>query len=129
MFWQVFIFVCNLLIPALMLILGWMMYKHTPKEINDIYGYRTTMSRMNKDTWNFANKYCGKLWIKIGIIMLIISLIIQFLFINSNDYIITIISCMLCIIQAIVVIFSIIPVEKELKKNFDEKGAKKHDGG
>ena len=35
---------CNLLIPAIMLGAGWMMYKHCPKDINWVYGYRTARS-------------------------------------------------------------------------------------
>lgn len=38
-------FICNLLIPATMIIAGYFMYKKPPKEINGVIGYRTTMSR------------------------------------------------------------------------------------
>ena len=34
--------------------------KKAPKEINSVFGYRTSMSMKNKDTWEFAHKYCGK---------------------------------------------------------------------
>lgn len=53
-------FVCNLLIPLVMLIGGYFMYKHPPKKISGIIGYRTSRSRMNEDTWSFAHEYCGK---------------------------------------------------------------------
>ena len=63
-------FVCNLLMPLIMLIGGYCMYKNPPKEINGFVGYRTTMSKKNKDTWTFAHDYCGRLWIKLGLILL-----------------------------------------------------------
>ena len=48
-FW-IAMFVCNLLVPLLMVIFGRIMYKHAPKSINGIYGYRTSMSMKNEDT-------------------------------------------------------------------------------
>ncbi|MCY6372198.1 SdpI family protein [Clostridium ganghwense] len=36
--------------------------KKPPKEINSTFGYRTTMSSKNKDTWNFAHRYAGIVW-------------------------------------------------------------------
>ena len=45
MWFYIMMFICNLLIPILMLICGFFMSKYPPKEINGIIGYRTTMSR------------------------------------------------------------------------------------
>ena len=73
----IFLFLCNLLIPLIMLIAGYSMYKNPPKEINGLVGYRTAMSRKNKDTWAFAHNYCGKLWMKSGGILLIPTVIAQ----------------------------------------------------
>lgn len=44
--------------------------KKAPKEINAVFGYRTTMSMKNKDTWEFAHKYCDRIWYVCGCIML-----------------------------------------------------------
>ena len=70
----VLMFVCNLLLPLIMVIAGYFMYKHSPKDINGIIGYRTKLSMKNQETWDFAQKFCGKLWLKIGGIMLLLSL-------------------------------------------------------
>ena len=48
---------------------GYYFYRHAPKEINDIFGYRTRMSMLNEDTWQFAHHYAGKLWFKWGIVV------------------------------------------------------------
>jgi len=100
------------------------MYKHTPKNINGIYGYRTKMSMINLETWKFAHDYCGRLWWKIGWILLIPSIVIQFLFINCNENIIGMVGGILCTVQVIILVASIIPVEKALKANFDSQGNK-----
>ena len=43
-FW-IFMFLSNELIPILMLLFGWIFKKHPPKNINSVYGYRTSMSK------------------------------------------------------------------------------------
>lgn len=108
-----------------MLFFGVKFRKHAPKNINEIYGYRTSMSMKNKETWEFAHKYCGRLWIKLGGMMLIISVIIGiigFMFYQIQDSI----ALVLVTTQTIVLSISIFPVEKELKKNFDENGNRKN---
>ena len=75
-FWW-FMLICDLIIPIAMVICGRMMWKHCPKHMNSMSGYRTTRSMKNMDTWKFANDYCGRLWWKIGWIMIIPSALIH----------------------------------------------------
>jgi len=56
---------------VIMIGVGYMMYKHPPKSINAIYGYRTARSMKNDETWKFAHDCCGRLWFKLGFILLI----------------------------------------------------------
>ena len=60
-FWW-FMLICDMIIPIVMVIVGRMMWKHCPKYINGMLGYRTTRSMKNMDTWKFAHDDCGKLW-------------------------------------------------------------------
>jgi len=62
-------FICNLLIPIVMIMGGKMMWMYFPKNINSLVGYRTTRSIKIMDTWKFAHEYRGKLWCKIGWLM------------------------------------------------------------
>ncbi len=48
--------VCNLLLPALLIVAGALMKKRSPKKITVLYGYRTERSMKNEDTWQFSNK-------------------------------------------------------------------------
>lgn len=123
-FWW-FLFVCDLLIPILMIILGYMMWKHTPKKINWIMGYRTARSMKNMDTWKFAHDYCGRLWWKIGWITLILSTVIYFPFYHSSENTIGIVSTILCTIQCLILILSIFLTERSLKKTFTKDGVRK----
>lgn len=123
-FWM-FMFFFNLMIPLLMMIFGRMMYKHAPKTINRVYGYRTKMSMKNAETWKFAHDYCGRLWLKTGCMILILSIIAQLPFLHSDQDTIGTVGCILCIIQTIALICSIIPVERALKANFDKEGRRR----
>lgn len=125
MWFYVMMFICNLLIPIVMLTCGFLMYKKPPKEINGVIGYRTTMSRKNKDTWAFAHDYCGKLWIKLGLLLLILTIIIQIPFVHSSE---NAIGCMTLVVEGIqlaVILVSIVFVERALKKTFDENGVRR----
>ena len=82
-FW-IFMFVFDLSIPCIMILFGQRFLKKPPQNINSFYGYRTTMSMKNMDTWKFAHAYCGKLWKTTGWILLGISIIVP-LFVLFKD--------------------------------------------
>ena len=123
-FW-VAMFIFNLLVPLLMVVFGRIMYKHAPKSINGVYGYRTSMSMKNEDTWKFAHDYCGKLWYKVGLIMLIPSVLVQLPFVKSSTDTIGIMTVVLETVQICVMIASIFPTERALRKTFDKYGNRK----
>lgn len=123
-FWW-FMFMCDLIIPILLIITGRLMWKHCPQKINGIYGYRTKRSMKNMDTWKFAHDYCGRLWWKSGLLMLIPSILIHFPFIHSNEDVIGTVGAILCIIQVTVLIATIFPTEAALKKTFFDDGTRR----
>ena len=125
MWFYIMMFICNLLIPIVMLICGFFMSKYPPKEINGIIGYRTTMSRKNMDTWKFAHDYCGKLWLKLGLLLLIPTIIIQIPFSHSSENAIGYITLIVEGIQLVAILGSIVFVERALKKTFDENGIRR----
>lgn len=123
-FWW-FLFICNLIVPVIMIIAGRMMWKHCPKKINSVYGYRTRRSMKNMDTWKFAHNYCGRLWYKIGCIMLLLTVLVQIPFFRSSEDIIGMVGLVLCMIQVVVLIASVFPTEAALKKTFHEDGTRR----
>lgn len=120
-FW-IFMFLSSEMIPALMLLFGWIFRKHPPKNINGIYGYRTSMSMKNTDTWNFAHSYCGKLWWKIGIIMSVGTIVTMLPLIGKDTDATGLWSSVIMTIQCAILLISIYPVERALRKNFDKTG-------
>ena len=123
-FWW-FILICDCLIPAIMIIAGRMMWKHCPKKINGVVGYRTKMSMINMDTWRFAHDHAGKLWWKVGIGLLGPTMLIHIPFYGASDDTIGILSIIIIVIQLVFLIGSIFPTEKSLKNNFNEDGTKR----
>lgn len=120
-FW-IFMLICTLMLPVFMIILGNVFVKHPPETINNVYGYRTTMSRKNQETWDFAHNYCGKLWIKIGWILLPVSLLVMLPTLGKGENPIGFVGGTFTFLQCFVLIGSIVPVERALKKRFDKDG-------
>lgn len=49
--------IAHLLTGPLMVIISALYVKYPPKEINSLYGYRTTLSMKNQDIWQEGNRY------------------------------------------------------------------------
>ena len=113
----------NLLIPAAMIGFGLLLTKKPPKKVNGLYGYRTSRSMKNQDTWDFAQRYMGKVWWKWGWIMLPPVVLAQTLTLLCPD-----VNSMCCwslvpmTAELVVLMASISPVERALKRNFDKDG-------
>ena len=125
-FWW-FMLICDLIIPVVMVIGGRMMWKHCPKHINGMQGYRTTRSMKNMDTWKFAHDYCGKLWWKAGWLMMIPSALIHIPLYHRDKNTVGFAGVILVTIQCIIMIASIYPTEKALKKHFNDDGSARSD--
>ena len=123
-FW-VFMLIMDLLIPVTMIGFGRLFLTRAPKNINAAFGYRTAMSMKNKDTWEFAHKYCGKLWFKCGLILLPLS-VAPLLFVHSKDTTtVGNVGLIVAAVQLIPLIGSIFPTEAALKKTFDQNGMRR----
>jgi len=121
LFWA-FMFMMDLLIPLTMIYFGSRFEKNAPKEINSSFGYRTTMSMKNKETWKFAHEYIGRLWKICGWFLLLISAVIMFSVLGKDTIDVSMIGGGICFIQIMMVICTIIPTERALKKNFNKDG-------
>ena len=109
------------LVPAVYIVFGALFLWHPPKDINGLYGYRTSRSMKNEDTWSFAHGVCGKIWLTMGLVMLVVLgtalLLFREQYAEASLYI--------QISQDILLILSFFPVEKALKDTFDGNGNRK----
>lgn len=102
---------------------GFLFVKKPPKEINSVLGYRTPMSTKNKDTWDFAHRYSGSVWIRSGFIITIISLVIIFSLQGFRNY--SHIMLMLFYVQIATLLLVIPLTESALRRTFDKNGIRK----
>ncbi len=123
-FWW-FMFICDMLIPVTMIIFGRVMWKHCPEKINGYFGYRTDMSMKNKDTWKYGNEYVGKIWWITGWILCVLSLLVHIPIYGETVGLIGMVGAVVCAVQIAVMLMTIIPTERALKKRFDKNGTQK----
>ncbi|WP_130868235.1 SdpI family protein [Intestinimonas massiliensis (ex Afouda et al. 2020)] len=123
-FW-IFCLAMNLLLPVIMLVFGRLFQKKPPRQINGLYGYRTAWSMKSQETWNFAHKLCGRLWFRLGLILLPVSVCAMLPALGRSVDAVGIWCCVVEGVQLVVLIGSIIPVERALKRTFDDFGRKR----
>ncbi|MFR8228887.1 MAG: SdpI family protein [Anaeromassilibacillus sp.] len=123
-FW-IYMLIMDLLLPFTMIGFGRHFMKNAPKTINGVFGYRTSMSMKNKETWEFAHKYCGKIWYICGLSALPITVIFMLLVIGKNVETVGTVGGIIMGIQLVPLIDSIFPTEIALRKNFDKNGKRR----
>ena len=121
MFW-IFMLLMDLLIPLTMIGFGKLFLTKSPKNINAVFGYRTTMSMKNRDTWEYAHKYCGRLWFRCGLVLLPLSVIPLLFVLGRSIDTIGIVGGVVSAIQLVPLVGAIFPTEAALKKTFDKNG-------
>ncbi|MFZ5353137.1 MAG: SdpI family protein [Bacillota bacterium] len=121
----IFFFITLMLIPATLVGFGLLWRKHPPKTINFAYGYRTSWSMKSQETWNFAHKYAGKIWLYTGIPLGILSAVVLIIYRNLDLEKLGQFVIILNIIQLVGLFSPIIPTEIALRKRFDKNGNRK----
>lgn len=119
---KIFYTAVTLLIPLLLLFAGFLMKEHTPKQINSIIGYRTSRSMKNQKTWTFANQFCGALFIKYGIILLVVSMLLSIAYFMISMQKGNVVLTGVVILQTVLIFIPIFQTEQALKQNFDANG-------
>lgn len=114
----------TLILPAIMEISGLVMMLHPPKERNAFFGYRTRRSLLSKETWDFANYYCGTLYVYLGFYVAMAALLTDLIIriINPEKSVAAAAIIAVVLIQSFCFVFPIFFVEAKLKANFDDRG-------
>lgn len=112
----------SLLIPAIMLGTGAWFCKHPPKTINWICGYRTSRSTKSQAAWDFAQRYMGRLWVRWGLGMLVVSVLWMLPSFGWAEDAASRWNTGLIVAQVVVLLLSILPVERQLARRFDRDG-------
>lgn len=122
--WFFMLFIA-IVLPFIMFMSSFYFIAGGPKNINNIFGYRTGRSMINKDTWIFAHEYCGKLWLKVSIVFILASIVIMLCLIKTDQRVFVAVGFVIFIAEFITLFFTINKTEKALADNFDIKGNRK----
>ena len=123
-FW-IFMLLFVLLIPLTMIYFGRRFFREPPASINAAFGYRSTMSMKNQETWKLAHTVCGRFWFRCGRILLPLSVVPMLLVIGRGTETVGYTGVIIVFIQ-LVPLLCVIPVtEHALRKNFDKNGMRK----
>lgn len=119
----IFMLACNLLIPAVVVWYGLRFKKNPPREVNTLFGYRTRRSMKNQETWDFAQQKMGEVWGRWGFAMLPPVVVCQALTLLCPTVDgMCLWSLPITTVEAALLLLSMIPVERALKKTFDKNG-------
>ncbi|MEQ9231425.1 MAG: SdpI family protein [Cyclobacteriaceae bacterium] len=70
--WSDPLFITSGITGASLVLIGLIVRRFPPKEMNDLYGYRTKRSKASQEAWDFAQEYSNDLLIWIGIYNILI---------------------------------------------------------
>lgn len=123
-FWLFMLF-ADLLIPAVMIVLGRRFQTHPPRTVQSLYGYRTARSMQNRDTWRFAHRYFGRLWYRWGLILLPVSVLPLLCVLGKSPAAAGAAGGIVCAAQILPMVGAIFPTERALDRAFDEHGVRR----
>ncbi len=122
------VFGTNVILDLLMLIFGIIMRVGHNKP-NRLFGYRSARAQSSAEAQSFANKHCGRLWIITGAVLTLASIAVGvFLYYKGVEPPeIGRAGIVLLILQTIIIMLSLIPTERELKRLFNSEGKQRRD--
>jgi len=106
----------GLLCGVAFFIMGGIMYKWPPKNINGLYGYRTGASMRSQERWVFAQSYAAVQMMKAGGVLAIAGLILAVM--QAGIETITAVGMVLLFVCTGYLLFS---TERAIKKEFGDK--------
>lgn len=118
MSWLNYIF--SLFIPTIFILVGFILWKHPPKEINGVSGWRTEQSEKNQQTWDFANLLGAKCTLVFGIIEFLCTFIYLFFTSDFDENEAGMFMIVLAIIQSACFAIVYVYVERKLREHFKQ---------
>ena len=112
-----------LLIPGIMIFFGRTMKDHPPKTINAAYGYRTSMSMINQDTWDYAQAACAKRWREWGRVLALITLVVLIVALRRPAF--ADVLGFYTAFETAFLLASVAATEMDLRRTFDREGRRK----
>ena len=123
-FW-LYMMVVSMIIPLAMICMGSRMSRKPPENMDSVFGYRTKRAKMTRETWEFANKHCGRTWHMLGIALAVLTIgIMRGCYSESRENVI-LIGGLVILVQIFAFLISMLPTGLALRRNFDENGKRR----
>ena len=100
-------------------------FQKPPKSINATFGYRSTMSMKNQETWKLAHTVCGRYWYCCGWLLLPLSVVPILFVIGRGTETIGYTGVITVFIQLVPMLCALPVTEHALRKKFDKNGMRK----
>lgn len=112
------LFWCSgLICPVICALAGWLLWKHPPRERNNVTGYRTRRSGSSQEAWDFAQRYSGRWMLRSNLISLAGSALILLLLQLLGGSLAWVSIALMC--AQVAVLIAVIPAtERQLKRRF-----------
>lgn len=107
-------------VDFVVIIAGWMMWHHVPKDRYGSVGYKTKRSRQSEESWKYANVLAGKVFFVLGILITIPSVIIMIM-IKGTTMGAVAWGIGLLLATSVIMCIPVIFIEKKLKEKFPEE--------
>ena len=112
-----FVCIACLICPLMMLVYGIRFSHYQPKR-EGICGVRIKAALTNDTTWDFAHRYCGRLWQTTGMFMASAVILAMIILMRFSDLVIAVSGVVILFIQLILFILSFCLVSKAIIRNF-----------
>lgn len=123
-FWA-FTLVTVLILPVLILIFGLYYSKNgAPKNIEGRSGFRSRRATKSWDAWVFTHKLASKIWKIAGFVMIPVTAVLMAFAWGFSVEMLTFYSAIVFALQGFAFVGTIIYVETQIKKNFNDYGVR-----
>ncbi|MCC0659015.1 SdpI family protein [Clostridioides sp. ZZV14-6154] len=109
--------IIDMIIPAIIILIGFLYKYRAPKDINKFHGYRTNQSMKSQEAWDYAHNCGANIWIIIGLFLVIV-VCLNKIFIKIRPEYLSLINLLISIIGMII---PIPVIDSKIKKKFIDK--------
>lgn len=117
--------VINLSFPLILIGFGTAFIRKPPKNRDSVWAYRTELTTINDDTWKTGHEILGKAWLTVGIISFVLMSVLMAYLYGKAPQFINFYGGLACAAEGVILLLTMIPVEKKMKQLFTPKGKRR----
>lgn len=117
-----------LALPLIIAAYGWLMVHHPSRKRLWSFGYGSPLSRESQEAWDFAQDYCGRCFMKIGVIVIIPAFLSLFLVTDAEADTIALLMIAVIVLEMVCMMAALPLTERALKRKFgNRRGLRKRE--